>query len=208
MKETKLMYFPNNIDEIDEYVENTLPTLLSGDCSTEKMLLHSILTMLFSTEELRNEASPRTVLHLLQTTAHENENGHTMLDELYLATSGQIHGFSAESVYWYIRHSDDFGRIVIRLMSVYQFYEKHFNEPVISSDGKRFLFYPSNKKNITYSVPKGVEEIASNAFIGNQNIQFIKIPDTVSKIGKMAKFFKMLITFGKNIKNRPFLLLK
>ncbi len=57
---------------------------------------------------------------------------------------------------------------------------------IYSKDKTTLLMYPVGKRDETYTVPYGIEEIATGAFAGNKFIKKVFIPNTVSKIGEQA----------------------
>ncbi len=62
---------------------------------------------------------------------------------------------------------------------------------LFTKDMKKLLVYPIMKENkaTSYTIPEGVERIASCAFYKNGNLTEIKLPSTLKEIGDMS-FFK------------------
>lgn len=58
-----------------------------------------------------------------------------------------------------------------------------------TKDMKTLLSYPIKKEGTAYTIPKGVERVASCAFYKNTNLTRIDLPETLKVIGDMA-FFK------------------
>lgn len=54
---------------------------------------------------------------------------------------------------------------------------------VYSEDGKTLLWYHKNLKSTNYTVPNGVEKIAYEAFMDNEYIEHILLPDTLKSLG-------------------------
>ena len=179
-------YFPTNKDEINSYVENLLSYTLKTNFEAEKLLLHSMLNMMFDSSIPKEELNPHAVLHLLQMTAMEDDEGYSLLDRLYMASEETIEDQCVENLYWYMKETESFVPTVIRLISVYQFYDNLFDSPIISNDGKTLLRYPCHIKDSVYSIPDGIEKVASHAFTNNPHINTIKIPKTLKVIEKVS----------------------
>ena len=124
-----------------------------------------------------DERCPNTILFLLQSTSEgEEDSGLTLVDKLFLACeqNGMHDNFC--DIYWYIKDTDEFVPAVIRLISVFQFYGMLFPNPVISNDGKTFLYYPKTKTSSIYEIPSSVTKINAHSFAGNPYIKTVKIP--------------------------------
>lgn len=179
-------YFPTHKDEVNNYVENLLSVTLKTNFEAEKLLLHSLLHMMFDSTIPREELTPHTVLHLLQMTAMEDDEGYSLLDRLFMASEERIEDQCVENLYWYIKETEAFVPTVIRLISVYQFYDNLFNEPIFSADKKTLIRYPNHLKDAVYSIPDGTERVASHAFSNNPHINTIKIPKTLKYLEKIS----------------------
>lgn len=59
---------------------------------------------------------------------------------------------------------------------------KDIDGVVFSKDGSALLFYPRNRKDETYIVPKGTKIIGRRAFAGAYNLKKVVMPDTVKQI--------------------------
>lgn len=60
------------------------------------------------------------------------------------------------------------------------------NGILFSKDKKVLVQYPAGKKDTSYTVPDGVEEIGLGAFESNLNITNVKLPDSVTTISRDA----------------------
>ena len=181
----KITYFPQTRDEIEEYVVSILDYSLKNDYESEKLLLFSIINLLFDTPQ-QFDVCPQALLFLLQSTAMEDNNGRSILDNVFITL--QENGISDNyiDVYWYLKASGVVPKSAMRLISIYQFYDMIFKDVVISDDGKTFMHYPKSKKDDTYIIPEGVENVAPHAFSKNKYITTIKIPKTLKTINKTS----------------------
>ena len=175
-------YFPTCAEEISTYVDNLLTETLKTNFEAEKLLLHSLLTVMFASGIDKGSITPHSVLHMLGMTSVEDNEGYTMVDRMYMETADDVDSNSVINLYWYMKETPIFVDTIIRLISVFQFYDNLFDEPVFSEDGKVLLCYPCHLKNAVYSIPDGVEKIASHSFVSNPYINTIKIPKTVKFI--------------------------
>lgn len=175
-------YFPTCIEEISTYVENLLSETLKTNYESEKLLLHSLLTVMFCSGIDKESITPHSVLHMLEMTSVEDNEGQTMVDKLYMETGDNVDSNSVVNLYWYMKETEVFVDTIIRLISVFQFYDNLFSEPVISEDGKTLLCYPNHLKESLYHIPDGVEKIAPHSFVANPYLNTIKIPKTVKTI--------------------------
>ena len=181
-----LKFFPTNKDEILEYVEVLLSNTLKTNYEKEKLLLHSIIYMMFCSPLPKEEITPHTVLYLLESTSKEDQDGTTLLEKMYTIASPKLSNGSVEDIFWYLSECEYFVDIIIRLISVYQFYDQYFDEPIISEDGKTFHLYPNHLKNEKYVIPEGVEIINSYAFLNNPHLTMLKLPKSIRFISKSA----------------------
>jgi len=63
-------------------------------------------------------------------------------------------------------------------------------------EGNNMLyFYPMNKSNLEYSIPNGVNILATRCFIGNNNLAVLNIPDTLSESAVHTNSFTELLRF-------------
>ena len=183
----KLMFFPSCTEEIESYIETLLSNTLKENYETEKLILFSLVNVIFSTNMPADERCPNTILFLLQSTSEgEEDSGLTLVDKLFLACeqNGMHDNFC--DIYWYIKDTDEFVPAVIRLISVFQFYGILFPNPVISNDGKTFLYYPKTKTSSIYEIPSSVTKINAHSFAGNPYIKTVKIPANVTYIGRAS----------------------
>lgn len=58
-----------------------------------------------------------------------------------------------------------------------------------TKDMKKLILYPLKKAEAVYTIPEGVERIASGAFYKNETLTEVNLPSTLKEIGDMA-FFK------------------
>jgi ATP-dependent Clp protease ATP-binding subunit ClpX len=182
----KLKFFPEGKDEILEYVEVLLSNTLKNNYEKEKLLLHSIIYMMFCSPLPKEELTPHTVLYLLESTSKVDEDGSNLLEKMYTVASPKLTNSSIEDIFWYLSECDCYVDIIIRLISVFQFYDQYFDKPVISEDGKTFHFYPNHLKQEKYSMPEGVEFVNSYSFLNNPYLAMLKLPKTVRFISKSA----------------------
>ena len=199
-----LKYFPENKDEILEYVEVLLSNTLKSNYEKEKLLLHSVIYMMFCSPLPKEELTPHTVLHLLESTSKLDEDGSTLLEKMYTISSPKLTNNTIEDIFWYLSECDCYVDVIIRLISVFQFYDQYFNKPVISEDGRIFYFYPNHLKNSRYSIPEGVEMINSYAFINNPYLTMIKFPKSVRFISNSAMLNLTNLTSITVHKENPF----
>ena len=57
---------------------------------------------------------------------------------------------------------------------------------LFSKDGTRLYTYPAGKKGESYVVPEGVTWIGDYALLGNNNLVFVELPATVTRLCSMA----------------------
>ena len=183
---TPPMFFPEKNEEIETYVESILAHTLKSDYETEKLVLFSFLKMMFGTGMPSDENCPSSLLFLLQQTGVGDETGATLVDKLFMVADEVDTDHTYQQLYWYLKDTEEFVPAVIRLISVFQFYDTYFPEPIYSSDGKNLVYYPKTKKDDVFSIPEGIEGINSHAFSNNPYLEIIKIPQSVTYIGKMA----------------------
>ena len=60
---------------------------------------------------------------------------------------------------------------------------------LFTKDMKKLILYPLKKTEAAYTIPEGVERIASGAFYKNETLTEVNLPSTLKEIGDMA-FFK------------------
>lgn len=179
-------YFPTCIEEINVYVENLLSETLKTNYESEKLLLHSLLTVMFASGIEKENITPHSLLQMLEMTSMADSEGNTMVDELYIGATDKIENPSIINLYWYMKETENFVDTVIRLISIFQFYDNLFDAPVYSEDGKTLLCYPCHLKDSVYNIPEGTEKIATHSFVANPYINTIKIPKTVKTICRNA----------------------
>ena len=105
----KLMFFPSCTEEIESYIETLLSNTLKENYETEKLILFSLVNVIFSTNMPADERCPNTILFLLQSTSEgEEDSGLTLVDKLFLACeqNGMHDNFC--DIYWYIKDTDEF----------------------------------------------------------------------------------------------------
>lgn len=66
------------------------------------------------------------------------------------------------------------------------FYKSGLERPVISADGRIFIYYPQAWENEEYSIPEGVEEIAPRAFIDREQLMKLNLPRSLKRIHSRA----------------------
>ncbi|MCH5153602.1 MAG: leucine-rich repeat protein [Clostridiales bacterium] len=65
---------------------------------------------------------------------------------------------------------------------------------IYTADKSVLLFYPANKRDVSYTISSGVTEINAGAFEGSKYLQSITIPNTVTKIGEGAFYGSLSLT--------------
>ncbi len=74
----------------------------------------------------------------------------------------------------------------VKGMQGWTFWGSGINEPVLSSDGKKFYYYPETWEYEEYKIPEGVEEIAGRAFWNRTMLKKLVLPKSLMRISKMA----------------------
>lgn len=181
-----LIFFPEKREEIEEYVEKLLNYTLKENYETEKLILYTFLQMAFATKISTEDPCPASILFFLQQTNIADEEGRTLVDKLFLVSNEIDTDNSYQDLYWYLKDTFNFVPAIIRLISIFQFYDNLFPNPVYKNNGKTLVYYPKTKKDVIFEIPEGVTAIQSHAFSQNPYLEIIKIPQSVSQIGKMA----------------------
>jgi ATP-dependent Clp protease ATP-binding subunit ClpX len=186
-KQTTLpIFFPQRKEEIENYVETLLNITLKSNYETEKLLLFSFLNMMFCSHKGIEDMCPAHLLFLLQQTGEGDIENQTLVDRLFAIVEEMDSDTSYQQLYWYLKETDEFVPAIIRLISIFQFYDNLFPEPVYIDNGKTLMYYPKTKRDDVFQIPDGVEKIRSYAFYGNPYIEIIKIPKTISLISPNA----------------------
>ncbi len=77
---------------------------------------------------------------------------------------------------------------------------------IFSKDGKTLEFYPQGKTERSYHIPEGVVKIGRQAFLGQQYLEEVSMPDSVVTMG-MGAFYRCSslkkIVFSGNIREIP-----
>lgn len=180
------IFFPQRKEEIEKYTETILSHTLKTNYETEKLLLFSFLNMMFGANLGTEDICPAHLLFLLQQTGVGDEEGNTLVDRLFAVVDEIDSDRCYQQLYWYIKDTEDFVPAIIRLISIFQFYDNLFPEPVYIDNGKTLMYYPKTKENDIFEIPHGVEKIRPYAFSYNPFIEIIKIPETVSDIGQTS----------------------
>lgn len=67
-------------------------------------------------------------------------------------------------------------------------YFKDIDGVLFSKDGKALLLFPAQCGKEAYAVPEGVERIATFAFLKNEKLRDLSLPESLREIGDMAFF--------------------
>ena len=67
-------------------------------------------------------------------------------------------------------------------------YFKDIDGVLFSKDGKALLLFPAQCGKEAYAVPEGVERIATFAFLKNETLRDLSLPESLREIGDMAFF--------------------
>lgn len=96
----------------------------------------------------------------------------------------------------------------VREINGWTFYKSGLTEPVFSADGRVLVYYPQTSEAAEYTVPEGVEEIGSRAFIEIDALTRIHLPQSLKRIRKMAfiecGFTEIMIPAGVEIEDGAF----
>ncbi len=77
--------------------------------------------------------------------------------------------------------------------------EYYVTEDVLFSRRERGLLkYPRGKSDVTFTVPKGIRKVAYGAFEGNDRLEKVILPETLSEIGEAA-FYQCIHLSGLNL---------
>lgn len=74
----------------------------------------------------------------------------------------------------------------VRRIDGWTFYGSGLIEPVFSADGKILIYYPQRWESAEYSLPEGVEEIGSRAFIEAKQLMNVILPQSLKRIHSRA----------------------
>lgn len=181
-----LIYFPQNKSEIEEYIETLLKSQLEKDYEAEKLLLNCIINVMFEKKISKFDISPKTVLFLLKSTSGLDEEGMSLLDQIFGAVSQTNITDDYIDTYWYLKDSNLIPLATVRLVNIFEFYHSLFPSPIISNDNRTFIYYPPTLKDTVYKIPEGVQNIGAQAFCGNKFIKKIVLPKTLIEIHKSA----------------------
>ena len=118
-----LIYFPQNKSEIEEYIETLLKSQLEKDYEAEKLLLNCIINVMFEKKISKFDISPKTVLFLLKSTAGLDEEGMSLLDQIFGAVSQTNITDDYIDTYWYLKDSDLIPLATVRLVNIFEFYK-------------------------------------------------------------------------------------
>ena len=90
----------------------------------------------------------------------------------------------------YLFRKNSLGEISAHFPSIevnqYNQYFKSIDGVLYSKDGTTIYTYPSEKKDDTFAIPEGVNNINRNAFYFNSYLKTIELPSTITKIDSDA----------------------
>lgn len=100
----------------------------------------------------------------------------------------------------------------IRTIDGWAFFKSGLCDPVFSADGKTLVYYPQTWDRSEYSVPEGVEEIGSRAFIDAKQLTKVILPRSLKRIRSRAfmecAFTEIVIPGNAVIEDGAFTLFK
>lgn len=108
--------------------------------------------------------------------------GCSSLNTVKLAKTFSVEEFLSQDFYSSFIGCDSFEQIDIEKGGEYE----SVDGVLYSSDKTALALYPRGKKDRSYTVPSGVEEIMSGAFSGSLYLEQVIIPDSVGEIGVSA----------------------